>query len=414
VSTELEQRPSDAGPETAARPRRVAPLLVGALLAPVLLIVGGIAFTSGAPAPDAGQTAGPIAAGQTTVSGDQAAVIAALEDRVDRLPADHAAWASLGFAYLGQARATADPSFYARAERALARSLEVRPEDNADALAGQAALAGSRHDFARSRDLALLAVEVDPYDSTARGVLADAQLELGEYDAAAATLQEMVDLRPGVPSFTRMSYAFELRGETEQAQRLLQRALDMASTPADSAFCLYHLGRLSAGVGEHEVALQRYDEGLALVPDDVELLSGRATSLAALGRDTDAAETWAEVVQRRPQPGYLVEYAELLQSIGRGEEAADQLAVAETVRTLFDEAGVVPDIEVALHEADHGDPSGRWPSRKRTPSRAAACRWRTRSPGPSTRTAATTRPWCTPRRRPPRAPGRHCGTTTAG
>lgn len=355
MSTGLQHRPSEVEPGPAGPSRRVVPLLLGAVLAPVLLVVGGIVFTTGAPGPEVGQPPLDVA-GQVAVAGDQAEVIAALEDRVGRLPGDDAAWASLGFAYLAQARATADPSFYARAERALARSLEVRPEDNADALAGQAALAGSRHEFDRSRELALLAVETDPYDSTARGVLADAHMELGEYDAATATLQEMVDLRPGVPSFTRVSYLFELRGDTEQARTLLERALELSASPADSAFCLYHLGRLSAGEGEHEAALERYDEGLAVVPGDVELLSGRATSLAALGRDDEAAETWADVVERRPQPVYLVEYAELLTSTGRADEAADQLAVAAAVRTLYDEAGVVPDVEVALHEADHGDP----------------------------------------------------------
>ncbi len=218
MSTDLQHRPSDAVPQERRR-RPAGWLLAGALLAPVLLVGGGILFTGDGPAPAAPSPVGVVDA---AVAGDQTAAMAALEERVRRLPDDDAAWASLGLVYLGQARVTADPSFYARAEEALARSLEVRPEANVDALAGQAALAGSRHDFAGARELAAAAVTADPYSSTARGVLADAQLELGEYDAAAATLQEMVDLRPGVPSFTRVSYLFELRGETEQARTLLR------------------------------------------------------------------------------------------------------------------------------------------------------------------------------------------------
>jgi len=31
--------------------------------------------------------------------------------------------------------------------------------------------------------------------------------------------------------------------------------------------------------------------------------------------------------------------------------------VADAVRSLFDDAGVVPDVEVALHHAGHGDPA---------------------------------------------------------
>ena len=357
MSTSLEHDTPVVEPAGNPRPaRRVVPLVVGVVLAPVLLVLGGIAFTAGssplpaAPAPEVG-------VGQAQVAGDQAAVVAALEARVERLPADDAAWAALGFAYLAQARSTADPTFYGRAETALATSLEVRADDNADALAGQGALANARHDFVAGRDLAARAVAIDPYDATARGVLADSQLELGEYDIAAVTLQEMVDLRPGVPSFTRISYSFELRGETDAARDLLERALRQAGNPADAAFCLFHLGRLSADAGDHAAALARYDEGLERDPANVELLAGRAAAQAALGQDDSAVATYADVVQRLPQPTYLVEYAELLDSLGRTDEADDQLAVAETVRTLFDDAGVVPDVEVALHEADHGDPA---------------------------------------------------------
>ena len=357
MSTSLEHEKPVVEPAGSSRPaRRVLPVVVGVVLAPVLLVLGGIAFTTGSAPPPAGPPP-EVGVGQVQVAGDQAAMVEALEDRVERLPADDAAWASLGIAYLAQARTTADPTFYDRAEVALAQSLQVRPEDNADALAGQGALANARHDFAGGRDLAESAIAVDPYDSTARGVLADSQLELGEYDAALITLQEMVDLRPGVPSFTRISYSFELRGETDQARDLLERALEQSSNPADIAFCLFHLGRLSADAGDHAAAMARYDQGLDLDPDNVELLAGRAAAQAALGQDEAAVATYADVVQRLPQPVYLVEYAELLDSLGRTDEADEQLAVADTVRTLFDAAGVVPDVEVALHEADHGDPA---------------------------------------------------------
>ena len=357
MSTSLEHEKPVVEPAGNSRPaRRVLPVVVGVVLAPVLLVLGGIAFTTGSTPPPAVPPP-EVGVGQAQVAGDQAAVVKALQGRVERLPADAAAWASLGIAYLAQARTTADPTFYDRAEAALAQSLTVHPEDNADALAGQGALANARHDFAGGRDLAARAIAVDPYDAAARGVLADSQLELGEYDAALVTLQEMVDLRPGVPSFTRISYSFELHGETDQARDLLERALEQSSNPADAAFCLFHLGRLSADAGDHTAALARYDAGLELDPSYVELLAGRAAAQAALGQDEAAVATYADVVQRLPQPVYLVEYAELLDSLGRSDEADEQLAVADTVRTLFDAAGVVPDVEVALHEADHGDPA---------------------------------------------------------
>lgn len=333
-------------------------LVAGAVLAPVFLVLGGIVFTSG-DSPDAApddSSSVRLVAGASEISGDPDAVVAALQDRLERLPQDDASWAALGFAYVAQARVTADPSLYDRAARALERSLEERPDGNSEALAGQAALANARHEFALGRDLAQQAVQADPYSSTAKGILADSQLELGEYDVAQVTLQEMVDLRPGVPSFTRISYSYELRGDTDNARLLLEQALELSSAPSDASFSLFHLGRIAFDTGDHATAVERYDEGLRRDPSNVQLLAGRAAAHAALGDVEAAVADYETVVQRLPEPLYVVEYAELLDRLGRSEDAAEQYAVADAIRTLFDAAGVVPDVEIALYEADHGDP----------------------------------------------------------
>jgi tetratricopeptide (TPR) repeat protein len=321
--------------------------LAAVLLAPVLLLVGGALVTDGGP-----DDAAP--AQVATQAGAPRGSVEALQDRLRRLPRDDAAWAALGVAYLGEARRTADPSFYDLAGDALDRSLAVRPEGNADALAGQAALANARHDFAAGRDLALRAVAVDAYDATARGVLFDAQLELGEYEAGTATLDAMLSLRPGVPSFTRASYLFELRGDTAEATSALERALDVATTPADASFALLHLGELALGAGDVETAAAHFAEGLRRDPARVDLLVGRARAAVARG-DVDAAlADYADVVERLPQPSYLYEYGELLESLGRDADADEQYAVAEAAQALFTAAGAVPDVETVLADADHG------------------------------------------------------------
>lgn len=334
---------------------RRSSVVAGVVLAPVLLVVGGILFTADdVPAPEAPSVQAAVDPGR--VSGDPQEVVAALVARVERVPQDDAAWSALGFAYIDRARTTADPSFYERAADALEQSLQVRPDDNADALAGQAALANARHDFALGRDLATQAVAINPFGATAKGILADAQLELGEYDTALDTLQEMVDLRPGVPSFTRISYSQELRGETESAEELLERAIDMSSADADASFCLNLLGRIAFDTGRYAEAVERYDEGARRDPANVEVLAGRAAAQVALGNVDAAVQDYETVVAQQPQPLFVVAYAELLDSLGRADEADDQFAVAEAISALYDDAGVVPDIEIVLYEADHGDP----------------------------------------------------------
>lgn len=339
------------------RRRRIS-LLVAAVLAPVLFLVGGALVLRGGEGQDPSPaTAQPVAGPEQVAPGaDPATSITSLQDRLRRIPQDDAAWATLGFAYVAQARRTADPSFYALAEKALDRSLEVRPERNATALTGKAALANARHEFAAGRDLALQAVAIDDYDAGAKGVLSDSQIALGEYDAALATLDAMVNLRPGVPSFTRISYSYELRGDPAGARYALERALDVSSNPGDAAFVLFYLGELAFNSGDLETAAQHYAEGLRRDPSQVTLLAGRAKVTAARGDVDDALELYAELVQRLPQPSYLVEYGELLDSVGRTDEAAEQYAVADAASALYVAAGAVQDVEIVHYDADHGRP----------------------------------------------------------
>src|SRR5207248_8469498 len=122
----------------------------------------------------------------------------------------------LGVAYLNQARATADPTWYAKAGTALERAQALSPEEPRT-LTGAGLLALARHQFASALALGQRAHRVEPSSPDALGVMVDAQVELGRYDDAAATVQEMVDRRPALASLSRVSYVRELHGDTSGA-----------------------------------------------------------------------------------------------------------------------------------------------------------------------------------------------------
>lgn len=337
---------------------RRASIVAAFVLAPILLLVGGVAFIDDQQGEPSGSVPAPqvIQVGEAAAAGDVAASVAALQERLRRLPEDWESWTSLGFAYIAQARTTADPTYYPRAEEAFALVLEAQP-DHADALTGQAALANARHEFATGRDLARQALEINSYSSTAKGVLSDSLFELGEYDAALDTLQEMVDLQPGVGSFTRVAFSYELRGDHEGARYSLDRALAVAQSQSETSFVLLYLGELAFNSGDHEGAAAHYADGLRRDSDNVQLLAGQAKVKAALGDVEGALADYDEVVQRLPQPTYLVEYGELLESVERLDEAQEQYDVADAASLLAADAGVETDIEVALYHADHGRPA---------------------------------------------------------
>jgi tetratricopeptide (TPR) repeat protein len=286
-----------------------------------------------------------------------ARAVDSLQARLRRLPGDWTAWATLGTTYVERARLTGDPTYYPRAEEAFTRSLTIRPADNDGALAGQAALAAARHDFPGALRLADAAAAVNPYNATAHGIRADALTELGRYPEARQAVQQMVDLRPDVASLSRVSYAFELQGETEPAREALLRVAADATSPSDAAFAWYHLGELARNDGDLAGAADAYGRGLARDPGNPSLLLGRARVAAARGQTAAALADYRTAVTRLPLPAVVVEYGELLESLGRGDEARAQYSLVRSTATLFRAQGVDVDVELALFEADHGDPA---------------------------------------------------------
>jgi tetratricopeptide (TPR) repeat protein len=286
-----------------------------------------------------------------------AATIDAYQHVLRTRPDDAATWADLGGAYVEQARLTADPSWYPKADGALHTSLRLRPDGNPDALVGLAALANARHDFAAAADLARQAITVDPYSSTAYGSLDDALTQLGDYPGATDALERMLDLKPGVAAFTRASYEFEEHGRTDEARQALERALADAGTAADRGFCRYYLGELAFNTGDLADATRQYASGLRDAPDYAPLLAGRAKAEAAAGHPDRAARDYATVIGRLPLPQYLLEYGEVLAASGHAEQAGQQYALLGAEQKLFAANGVLDDLTSAQYEADHGDPA---------------------------------------------------------
>lgn len=286
--------------------------------------------------------------------------VARAQARLRDVPDDPRALAQLGGAYVERARTSGDPAYYPRAQQALDRALELSPAGapaREPALVGLAALANSRHDFAAGRDFARQAIGENAYSAAAFGALTDALTQLGDAAGATDAVQRMLDLKPGIPAFTRASYDLELRGDIDGARAALDRALAAAATPDDVAYCRRYLGELALGQGDPAAALAQYDAGLAAVPGDPALRAGRAAALAALGQRDAALAEYADLTVALPTPQYLAEYGELLESAGRGDEARTQYALVTAQFALMEANGAADDLARALFEADHGDPA---------------------------------------------------------
>lgn len=335
--------------------RRRVPILV--LIGAAVLVAGGTFGTvrSTADRGAASEVGTRDVAAPPVAGADASAVVASLEARTEAVPTDHVSWASLGLAYVQQARVAVDPTFYDLAERALRESLELAPHDNFLADAGLSSLAAARHQFGDARRFARRGLEINPDSALLYGALADAEMQLGSYDDAIQATQDMVDRQPATASLARVSYTWEVRGNTELARSYMERALADATTPADRAFAWYYLGEISLDQGDAAGALTSYARGLEADPGYTPLLEGRARARAATGDVDGAVADLTTVVGRVPQPSYVLELGELLQSLGRAEAAEEQYALFRAEEALLQKGGVALDVDAARFEADHGD-----------------------------------------------------------
>ncbi len=269
-------------------------------------------------------------------------------------PGDAESLASLGAAYYQKARETADPSYYVKAEAVLAVALKHDPL-NTDALVVEGTLENARHHFANALALGERAKAANNSVPRIYGVIADAQTELGRYDDAAATLQTMVDLRPDLGSYSRISYARELHGDIPGAIESMQDAvLAGGPSPENNAWSRMQLAHLYFASGDLRAAEQQYLATLAAVSDYPYASAGLAHVRAAQGRYSEAADLYRQAITRLPMPEFVIALGELEQARGDSAAASRQYALVQAMQQLNIDDGVDVDMELALFDADHG------------------------------------------------------------
>jgi tetratricopeptide (TPR) repeat protein len=296
---------------------------------------------------------GTTAPRRTTTAAEQ---VSALEARTDARPDDAGAWRDLAAAYLARGAETADPGYHDLTERALRRAEELAP-GHSDTTVLQGGLALARHEFADALNFGEAAGAAAPDDPDALLVQVDAQVELGRYDEADATLQRLLDRRPGLGALSRLSYLQQLSGDTPRAVLTMQSARDAgAGTPAAAATASTFLGDLRLAQGDLDRADAAYRDALERSPGLVLAELGRATVLELRGERLEAVDQLEQLTARRPIPAAVALLADLQAAEGRTADAELSIEVARAAFGSAVSAGGVVDLERAVLEADHGDP----------------------------------------------------------
>ncbi|MCX5048501.1 MULTISPECIES: tetratricopeptide repeat protein [unclassified Streptomyces] len=287
---------------------------------------------------------------------DLAMLIDEREARLRTHPRDALTWAVLGTAYVEQGRRTADATNYPRADKALRTSMTVRPKGNTAALDGMAALANARRDFRAARTWGEAALKLEPKRWTTYPPLIDAYTGLGDYKATKRTLDRLLKLRSGAAVRARAAGVYRDRGRREDAAAALTDAAAGAGLPAEQAAYLERAGQLAWERGDLEEALRRFQAAVRLDPDQRAAQAGQGRTLAALGRTTEALNSYRVALDKQPCPQYALELGELYESLGLGQAARVEYDLLRTRVTDETAGGVDDDLVLGVFEADHGDP----------------------------------------------------------
>jgi tetratricopeptide (TPR) repeat protein len=190
------------------------------------------------------------------------------------------------------------------------------------------------------------------------GVIVDAEVELGRYQEAGRTLQQMVDLEPNLASYARVSYFRELHGDLAGATRAMRLAVSAGGDARENlAYVQTLLGNLEFDRGHIRSAAGAYRLALARYPGYVPAGAGLAKVEAAHGELGVAIRRYRGVVARLPLPEYVIALGEAELAAGRPRAARRDLELVSVEERLLRRNGVDTDTELALYEANHGDTS---------------------------------------------------------
>jgi tetratricopeptide (TPR) repeat protein len=221
------------------------------------------------------------------------------------------AWLQLGASLAQAQRSSRSAAYYDHAETAYRRAHELDPR-SAEAMTGLAWVYGGRHRFAWSIEWARRALAVDADHAPAHGLLGDAALELGDYDAAFAHYQTMMDLRPDLSSWSRGAHLLWITGQKREGIALMERAIRSGAPFAENtAWCRVRLATMLLHDGALPAAAQALAPALRAAPRDPEVLLAAGHLAIAQDDFAGARRYFAQVLEAGQQHDALVALGDL-------------------------------------------------------------------------------------------------------
>jgi len=236
-------------------------------------------------------------------------------------PKDYYRHTLLANTYLRKARELGDLASHDLAEATARRALDVK-KDYAPAQASLAVALSARHKFAEAMSLAREVYRKNPDEHALLSVVGDAQLELGDYEAAEKTYRELQKKEPSFYLHSRRARLAELRGQTDEALKEMQRAVQKEAPNSISkegmAWFSFRLGEMYFHGGQLDKAASHLEEALKLNPSYPLALAWLGKVRAGQGKYDEAIKLYVKAVSVYGELSMLADLGDLYAKTGKG------------------------------------------------------------------------------------------------
>ena len=253
---------------------------------------------------------------------------------IERIPDSPSGYVQLAITHIQRARKSGDFSLNAKAESAINKALEIAPKDEpARKLKGSLLL--TYHRFTEALDYATQLNRDVPNDALVYGILADANLELGNYAEAISAAQTMVDLKPNSSSYARVAHIRSLHGDHDgsiEMYKVAARTTDPKDKEAQS-WCLVQLGDEYFKYGSFVEAEKIYDEALSILPDYYLGVAAKGKVRAAQNDFEGAEKSLSSLLDRIPNVDSAIILGNIYTKKGDSDRARSQYDLAELMES---------------------------------------------------------------------------------
>jgi tetratricopeptide (TPR) repeat protein len=186
---------------------------------------------------------------------------------------------------------------WARAAAAYERAVAADPGPEAQLRLANAWLAAG--EAARARDRLREVVAANPSSGTALYLLAQAERDTDDLEAAERTARQLVKLEPeSARGWHALAQAMERRGRHEELLREFEPAVERFAGRGAAALLYVHIGFAHQELGRHDRAIAAFGRGLEATPHDPRMVGYLVQAHLAARQFTEAADVAAKGLER--------------------------------------------------------------------------------------------------------------------